>query len=75
MTEKPSAPVEIFTKPGCPYCAALKQKLQADGTPFIDHNVHADLRALQRMLQLNGGRRNVPTIVQGDEVIVGYHGM
>lgn len=67
--------VETFTKPGCPYCQALKEKLEREGTPYTDHNVQADIVALRRMLQLNGGRRNVPTIRQGDQVTVGYHGM
>jgi hypothetical protein len=29
---------------------------------------------LRRMLELNGNRRQVPTIVQGEGVTVGFHG-
>lgn len=64
----------IFTKPGCPYCVALKKDFQRKGIAFTEHNVLADPEALQRMLTLNGGRRNVPTIVEGENVRVGFHG-
>lgn len=65
----------IFIKAGCPYCRALKRKLEHDGTDYVEHDVEQDRSALRRMLELNGGRRNVPTIVMGDEVLVGFHGM
>jgi glutaredoxin len=66
--------VEIFTKPGCPYCRALKRKLEHDGTPFVEHDAENDRQARRRMLELNGGRREVPTIWMGDKVMVGFHG-
>jgi glutaredoxin len=74
MTLQPTTEVEIFTKPGCPYSRALKRKLQHDGTVFVEHNVKSDPAALRRMLNLNGGQRQVPTIVRGTEVSVGFHG-
>jgi glutaredoxin len=67
--------VEIFVKEGCPYCRGLKRKLEHDGTAYTEHDVERDRAALQRMLALNGGRRNVPTVVAGQQVIVGFHGM
>ena len=67
--------VEIFVKPGCPYCMALKRKLAEDRTPYVEHDVYEDPAALKRMLSLNGNRRNVPTAVDGGKVTVGYHGM
>ena len=66
--------VTIYTKPGCPYCAAAKDDLQQRGVAYAEHNVKADPAALRRMLDLNGNRRHVPTIVQGDQVSVGFHG-
>jgi len=71
----PKAEVEIFTKAGCPYCSGLKRKLAHDRTPYIEHDVQNDPAALRWMLELNGGRRNVPTIRNGDQVTVGFHGM
>ena len=74
-TEADSRSVEIFVKAGCPYCRALKRKLAHDGTTYVEYDVQQDRSALRRMLELNGGRRSVPTIVMGDEVLVGFHGM
>jgi len=74
MTLQQNTEVEIFIKPGCPYCRALTRKLEHDGIAFVAHNVQANPTALQRMLTLNGGRRNVPTIVMGGQVTVGFHG-
>ena len=66
--------VTIYTKPGCPYCAAAKDDLQQKGIQYTEHNVKADKGALRRMLDVNGGRRQVPTIVQSNQVTVGFHG-
>jgi glutaredoxin len=66
--------VTVFTKPGCPYCAAAKDDLKQRGVSYVEHNVKADNAALRRMLELNGGRRHVPTILQDDTVTVGFHG-
>ncbi len=66
--------VTIFSKPGCPYCAAAKDDLQRRGIQYTEHNVKADKQALRRMLDLNGGQRRVPTIVRDDEVTVGFNG-
>jgi len=64
----------IYTKPGCPYCAAAKDDLARRGIHYAEHNVEANPSALQRMLELNGNRRQVPTIVQGERVTVGFRG-
>ena len=64
----------IFTKPGCPYCEAAKDDLQRRKIRYVEHNVRADSVALDRMLDLNGRKRMVPTVVEGDQVKVGFHG-
>jgi len=66
--------IVIFTKPGCPHCAAAKEDFQRRGIAYLEHNARDDASALRRMLQLNGGRRQVPTIVDGDRVTVGFDG-
>jgi glutaredoxin len=77
MDKETKAPgsMEIFTKPDCPYCRALKRKLEHDRTPYVEHNAQDDPQALRRMMDLNGGKRNVPTIVSEGQVTVGFHGM
>ena len=60
-------PATLFAKPGCPYCAAATDDLNRRGIHFTEHNV-------SRMLDLNAGRRQVPTLCQDGHVTVGFHG-
>jgi glutaredoxin len=73
-TQGPPA-VEIFSKPSCPYTRGLKRKLEHDRVAYVEYDVQSDPAMLQLMLKLNGGQRNVPTVRQGDQVTVGFHGM
>jgi glutaredoxin 3 len=66
--------VTLFTKPGCPYCAAAKDDFNRRGIQYQEHNVKEDPTKLRRMLELNGGQRRVPTIIEGNQVSVGFHG-
>jgi glutaredoxin len=66
--------ITIFTKPGCPFCAAAKDDFRRRGVAFTEHNVLADREAQERMLALNGGKRAVPTIVEGGRVRLGFNG-
>jgi mycoredoxin len=74
MTQPGIDPVTIYTKPGCPHCAAAKEDLRRRGVPYAERNVLADPDGLQEMLALNGGRRSVPTLVEGRRVTVGFDG-
>jgi glutaredoxin len=73
-TQAPPA-VEIFSKPSCPYTRGLRRKLEHDRVTYVEYDVQSDPAMLQLMLKLNGGQRNVPTVRQGDQVTVGFHGM
>jgi glutaredoxin len=66
--------VTIYTKPGCPYCAAAKADLQRRGIRYAEFDVKQDGVALRRMLEINGNRRHVPTIVEGNRIQVGFDG-
>jgi len=66
--------VTIYTKPGCPFCMAAKADLKLKGVAYTEYNVKADAQRLEEMLQLNGGQRKVPTIVDGERVTVGFAG-
>jgi len=73
-SEQTSPQAEVYGKAACPYTRAVIRKLRRDGTKLVDYDVERDPVALRRMLELNGGRRLVPTIVIGGEVSVGFHG-
>jgi glutaredoxin 3 len=67
--------VEIFTIKSCPYCAAAREDLEWRGVEYIEHDVEEDRDAYERMLQLTGGSRTVPVIVEdGKPTSVGWEG-
>jgi len=68
------ADVKIFTKPGCPYCAAAKDDLEKRGVPFEELDVKADPKIADQALAYSKGQRIVPVIVTGDDVQVGFGG-
>lgn len=66
---------EVFGTRGCPYTAELLEELEWQGKVFVYHDVEEDPAALARMLELSGGGRTVPVLVEDDAVIeVGYRG-
>jgi glutaredoxin len=66
--------VIVYTKPGCPYCAAAMADLRGRNVPFKQIDAQGDMRAREEMRRLTGAL-NVPTIVQPDgSVTVGFDG-
>ena len=69
------AAVELYTMVGCPYSDAAREDLEWRGTPFVEYDVEKDVGARERMLELTGGARTVPVIVEeGKPVQVGWQG-
>lgn len=68
------ADVTIYTKTGCPYCAAARKHYEDEGIPFKDIDVHETPGAKDRVLELTRGQRIVPVIVDKDEVKIGFGG-
>ena len=62
----------------CPYseyfCSFTSKAREAYGDRAVFFNVGADLKKLDEMLTLSGGRRQVPVIVDGEKVTVGFGG-
>jgi len=61
----------IFGTANWPYTNKAREAY-GDKAVFLD--VGADLKTLDKMLSLSGGRRQVPVIVEGDKVTVGFGG-
>ena len=66
--------VTIYTKPGCPFCAAAKQDLEERGIAYKEFSTDDDPKILQEIMRLSGGEGIVPILVIGDEVKVGFGG-
>ncbi len=56
--------IDLYTSPGCPDCAALKEWLSKEGHAFVEHDLSAPGAADRAKAQL--GVRIAPiTVVQG----------
>ncbi len=66
--------VTIYTKVGCPYCAAAKADLRERGVAFEEIDVHAAPGAMDKLAELTAGRMVVPVVVEGGDVRVGFGG-
>ncbi|MDN5724524.1 MAG: hypothetical protein L0G99_01150 [Propionibacteriales bacterium] len=56
------APVVIFWRPGCGYCARLKRELGADGAKAEWANIWAHDQAMTLVKAANNGDETVPTV-------------
>lgn len=64
----------IYTKPGCPYCAAAMEDMRARKVPFTQIDAQGDPKARAEMKKLSGGL-TVPVIVTPEgAVTVGFGG-
>lgn len=65
--------IDIYIKPGCPYCAAAKEDMDNKGIPYNEHDVTSDPAVKEEAIRI-AGEAKVPVIVQGDDVSVGFGG-
>ena len=63
--------VKIYGTNTCPFC---NQAREAYGKRAVFIDVDADPEKLKAMLALSGGRRQVPVIIEGEKVTVGFLG-
>jgi glutaredoxin 3 len=64
----------IYTKTGCPYCAAAKKHYAEQGIEFVEINVTEQPEAKKTVLELTGGKAIVPVIVENGTVQAGFGG-
>ncbi len=67
--------VTIYTKPGCPYCAAAKDDLLHRGIDYDEVDVYTTPGAREKIAELTGGQQVVPVLVdEHEEVRIGFGG-
>jgi glutaredoxin 3 len=66
--------VVIYGKDSCPYTLAAREDYEARGILFRYVNVKKQPAELERMLLLTRGVRQVPVIVEGGRVTIGFGG-
>ena len=68
-----AADVVIYGKDSCPYTLSAREDFATRG-PVTYVNVRRDPAGLARLLELSGGQRRVPVIVEAGRVTIGYGG-
>jgi glutaredoxin-like YruB-family protein len=63
--------VVLFTQPGCPPCHTVKAFLSERGIAFEERDVSSDENAVHDLVHKYHSR-STPTIVVGDEVMIGF---
>jgi glutaredoxin 3 len=66
--------ITLYTKTGCPYCAAKREEFVAERIPFVEINVTERPEVIPELLKLTRGERVVPVIVDGDRVSIAPEG-
>jgi len=66
-----TAPVRIYTMPGCSYCRSVKEFLRQGGISYEEINLAED-KAGQAFME-SRGYTGLPVTVIGAEEIVGYN--
>lgn len=66
--------VEIFGQDLCPYTSEAREDFRRRKIKFDYINVLEDHDGLERMLKITNGRRNIPVIVEGGKVTIGFGG-
>lgn len=55
--------IKMYTTSWCGDCQVAKAQLSKLKVPFEEINIEHDAAAAQYVMQVNGGRRSVPTLV------------
>ncbi len=66
--------VTIYTKPGCPYCAAAREHYRDIGVDYKEIDVYTVKGAKDEAIRLAGGKSIVPVIVEDGKVQIGFGG-
>ena len=65
----------IYTRPDCSYSDALLHDLDKDEVEYQQIDLSEHPERVEELERLTGGERITPVMVEGDLVIVGYHGI
>lgn len=63
--------VKIYTTPTCAYCHAAKEFFKENNVAFQEHDVFADEKAREEMIQKTG-QLGVPVIDVDGQIVIGF---
>ncbi|MEV5536956.1 glutaredoxin domain-containing protein [Saccharopolyspora shandongensis] len=58
--------VVVYTRPGCPFCTALRAGLRRQGLTFTEVDIWEDPNAAAVVRSIADGNETVPTVVVGE---------
>ena len=59
--------LELYTKPGCPYCDKARDHYTENNIEFTEYDAQNDSARKKEMLNYSGGDLTVPVIVENGE--------
>ncbi|BDU05187.1 glutaredoxin family protein [Nocardia cyriacigeorgica] len=62
--------VEVYWRPGCPFCKMLLVPLRRSGVRLREVNIWEDPQAAARVRSVADGNETVPTVFIGDRAMV-----
>ncbi|MEU3272585.1 glutaredoxin domain-containing protein [Saccharomonospora sp. NPDC006951] len=62
--------IEFYWRPGCPFCAMLRDDVERSGLPFTDVNIWEEPEAAARVRSVADGNETVPTVFVGEHALV-----
>ncbi len=61
--------LEVFWRPGCPYCSVLRRQLERRQVPATWRNIWDDPAARETVRTANSGNETVPTVQIGSQTL------
>lgn len=65
-----STRIDLYWRPGCGYCAALRRQLDRAGIDRVEHNIWDDPGAAATVRAHADGGETVPTVLVGGRAMV-----
>ncbi|WP_281170243.1 glutaredoxin domain-containing protein [Amycolatopsis nigrescens] len=62
--------IDVYWRPGCPFCMALARPLRRSGLPVREFNIWEDPEAAARVRSVADGNETVPTVFIGPHAMV-----
>lgn len=75
MTQEKTATIILYTHPDCNYSDAQRADFVKDGVEFTEIDISLHPERIDELVQLTGGERITPVLVEGDKISVGYFGV
>ena len=75
MTQEATTTILLYTHPDCNYSDAQRADFVKDGVEFTEIDISLHPERIDELVQLTGGERITPVLVEGDKISVGYFGV